>query len=129
MSIKKTLDERVSHEKTIESDAVLYFLDAFVNFLKEYSSFIKRLGELEKKNPNLFKKLRGFSSPEVLESFLDEVPPEMLGPLLKIFIHIAKVSETKDVMAMPADKKIELAEEINRIIENFLNIMKKGQTE
>jgi hypothetical protein len=127
MPIKKAIDERVPRGKIIESNEVLYFLDAFVNFLKEYSSFIKRLGELEKKDPHLFTKLKEFSSPEVLESFLDDVPPDMLAPLLKIFIHIAKVSETKDVMAMPADKKIELAEEINRIVEDFLNIMKKGR--
>lgn len=128
MSIKKPMDKKISYKEKIESNEVLYLVDAFITLLKEYGSFIGRIGELEKKNPDLFKRIKDFGSPEVLESFVEEVPPEITGLMLKTFIRMAKLSQIKDVMALSADEKIEHAKEIELIIKDLLEIVKKAET-
>ena len=129
MSIKKPMDKKISYKEKIESDELLYLLDAFITLLKEYGSFIGRIGEIEKKNPNLFKKIKDLGSREFLESFVEEVPPEITGLMLKTFIRMAKLSQIKDVMALPADEKIEHAKEIELIIKDLLEILKKARSE
>ena len=125
MSIKKTMDKQVSHKETIKPDDLLYLLDAFVTFLKEYGSFIRRIGEIEKKDPDLFKKLKEFSSPEILETFLEKVPSEIAGLMLKTFIRMARLSQVKDVMELSPDQKIEHAKEIELIVKELLEMWEK----
>ena len=128
MSVEKTMDKKVSYKEKSESTELFYLIDAFITLLKEYGSFIGRIGELEKKNPNLFKRIKDFASPEVLESFVEEVPPEITGLMLKTFVRMAKLSQIKDVMALSADEKIEHAKEIELIIKDLLEITKKAET-
>lgn len=123
MSIKKSM-EKTSDKASSNTTDLLYILDAFIIFLKEYASFIGRIGEIEKKNPDLFKRMMEFSSPEILEKFIEQVPPEIAGLLLKTFIRMAKLSQVKDVMALSADQKIEHSKEIELIMKDMLELLK-----
>lgn len=129
MSIKKPMEKEISCEEIIKPADIINLLDAFIIFLKEYGSFIGRIGEIEKKDPDIFKKLKEFSSPEILESFLDRVPSEIAGLMLKTFIRMARVSQVKDVMALSPDQKIEHAKEIELIVKDLLEMLKEMRSE
>ena len=128
MSIKEPMDKKSSYKEQTESNGLLYLIDAFITLLKEYGSFIGRIGELEKKNPNLFKRIQDFGSPEALERFVEETPPEITGLMLKTFVRMVKLSQIKDVMALSADEKIKHAKEIELVINELLEILKKAET-
>jgi len=108
-----------------ETANLSYLMEDITSLYKEMGSLLKRLGEIEKKNPDIMEKMKQFSSPEVLERFVENVPPETLGKFFRIFIRMAKFSEVKDAMSLPADAKIELGEEMHRVSQDLLDILKK----
>src|SRR5881397_3484547 len=92
-------------------------LNVFTELLDTLGDFVTTLGEIENKYPGLVEKVRNITSdPSLLKQFSDSVPPDVLGGLFRVLIHLVAISPELDKLtSLPSPRKISLGKEIKNI--------------
>jgi len=97
-----------------ETANLSYLMEDITSLYKEMGSLLKRLGEIEKKNPDIMEKMKQFSSPEVLERFVEN--RSMLIRLEEAYIssrYMARVYERDE-----AEELVNFAEKVIEFVKS-----------
>lgn len=103
----------------------LKFVEDYIYLLKQMGNFIVTMGNTEQKHPDMFEQVKKLGSPEVLETLVDRVPPEILTKMFKTLIRFARLSQVNNIMALPPAEKISIGKEMMALSEGLNELMNK----
>lgn len=118
--------EEITNPETPEADEdFLKFVEDYIYLLKEMGTFVVTMGKTEQKHPDMFEQVKKLGSPEVLETLVDKIPPDILASMFKTLIKFIRLGKVNDVMSLPPDEKIGIGEEMITISDELKELMKK----
>ena len=122
--IKLSVKEIVNTETQKVNEDFLRFVEDYICLLKEMGNFVVTMGNTEQKHPDMFEQVKKLGSPEVLETLVDKIPPDILASMFKTLIRFTKLAQVSDVISLRPEKKITVGEEMIAI-SNELNVLMK----
>lgn len=116
--------------KIAEQIDVKSIFSVFISLLRAYGAFAKQIGNIEKTNKASYEALLYFgqNAPQIMNIISKKSPPEEFGAFMQLALKLMELSPKLDTIAtLPADEKIAIGTEIERVANEFDELWKQMQ--